>query len=180
MKSKIRKKQILKRKKFNLAYVTIQSYEIYKKLIPYLKNISSIHIYFPMNNEIDTRQIIRLCRAKGIKVILPRTDFKTNTLTNYVIYDWDDLEPTRFNMLEPKINCEAFNGSPDLIVVPGVAFDFNKNRLGYGGGYYDRFLSSAKSLKIAVAYDEQIVESLPTEIHDIKMDLIITPNKIIK
>ena len=55
-----------------------------------------------------------------------------------------------------------------------------KNRLGYGGGYYDRFLSVSNSLKIAVAYDEQIIQNLPTEVHDIKMDLIITPTKIIK
>ena len=108
MKRKIRKKMLGIRRKFDNAFVAIQSYRVYKKIIPFLENLSSIHIYYSMNNEIETKQIIRLAWARGIKVVLPRTDFEKHSLTNYVINDWNDLEPTKFNMLEPKIDCEIF------------------------------------------------------------------------
>jgi len=63
----------------------------------------------------------------------------------------------------------------DIVVVPAVAFDLQGHRLGYGKGYYDRFLKKTKAVKVGVAYDFQIVEKLPAEQHDIPVDLIITP-----
>jgi 5-formyltetrahydrofolate cyclo-ligase len=70
----------------------------------------------------------------------------------------------------------------DLIVIPGVAFDYACNRLGYGGGYYDMLLAQRKKKApiIALAYEEQIVDKIPSESHDIKVDMIITDKKIIK
>ena len=67
-----------------------------------------------------------------------------------------------------------------MIIVPAVAFDFNKNRLGRGKGFYDRLLSQAtNAIKIGVGYDFQIFETIPTEPHDIPMDIVITPNHVI-
>lgn len=89
----------------------------------------------------------------------------------------DALEPDAFNIptvkREPQIFIEP--AQIDCVIVPGAAFDIHGGRLGLGGGYYDRFLPQAvKAVKVALAYDFQLVDELPTEVHDVKVDVVIT------
>jgi len=67
-----------------------------------------------------------------------------------------------------------------LGIIPGIAFDGHKNRLGRGKGYYDRFFSENKSLKIGVCFDFQLLETIPVSLHDVKMDKIVSPTKIVE
>ena len=96
----------------------------------------------------------------------------------------DDLERGHYGILEPKKNLRKPVNSDiiDCVISPGVAFTTKKDRTGYGGGYYDRFYSSLKQRPfiVALAYDFQILESLPTESFDVPVDMIITEKKIIK
>lgn len=181
-KKELRKQILAKRKGLSESSVIGKSNIITTKLIELksFKKANSVHLYYPINNEVDTRKIIEYLWEKKINVIMPRTDFNNHILVNYVVTNFDQLEKTKFNMLEPRESLEIFSGSPDLILVPGVAFDFDCNRMGYGGGFYDRFLSESTGCKIALSYDLQILEKLPTEDHDIKMDMIITENYLIK
>ena len=78
--------------------------------------------------------------------------------------------------MEPIGN--SYHSNIDLIIVPGVSFDNFFNRLGFGMGYYDKYLSKSNIYKIGLCFSEQMVSSLPTQKHDIKMDMIITENKI--
>ena len=84
-----------------------------------------------------------------------------------------------YNIIEP-IGESISPSKLDLIIVPGVAFDKNKNRLGRGKGFYDKLLSEVTCCKIGICYDFQLLEYLPCEDHDIKMNLIVTPKYLIK
>jgi len=144
----------------------------------FLANKRSVHLYYPINNEVNTADLIEQLWAKGIEVIMPRTDIAGKKIDNYRVSSFDQLEKTTFNLLEPKISTAKHTGECDIILIPGLAFDHNLNRLGYGGGFYDRFLANTTALKIAIAYDFQVKESIPSEAHDIKMDFIVTEQRI--
>lgn len=182
MKKEIRKKLLKLRKEQSNIELTSRSRTIINKLIEsdFLKNVKSVHLYYAMNKEVATLELIEYLWEKKIKVIMPRTDFKNRDLNNYEITDFSQLEKTTFNMMEPKTDNKKFIKSPDLILIPGVGFDTNLNRIGYGGGFYDKFLKRVDSLKIALAFECQIFPNLPVEEHDIKMDMIITEERIIK
>ena len=143
----------------------------------FLENKRSVHLYYPINNEVDTIPLIESLWQKGVDVIMPRTDLKQHSLDHYRITSFDQLEPTTFNLLEPKQSLPCYTGDCDLILIPGLAFDHSLGRIGYGGGFYDRFLAQNQALKVAVAYDFQVRESIPLEAHDIRMDYIVTDQR---
>jgi 5-formyltetrahydrofolate cyclo-ligase len=96
------------------------------------------------------------------------------------IKDLDHFELSGFNIPEPPASNEVAKDPRVLIIMPGVAFDPDLNRIGYGGGYYDKYLSNHPDVlftKVAITYDFQIVDSLPTEPHDYKVDMVVTPTK---
>ncbi len=96
------------------------------------------------------------------------------SLDNMIEDNWGILEPKD---IDKKNICENF----DLIIIPGLAFDRRGNRIGYGGGYYDKYFSKIKNInnKVALAYDFQILDNIKSEIHDIKVDYIISNNETI-
>ena len=116
--------------------------------------------------------------------VLPRVDKKNETLMLYEIRNWSELSPGSWGILEPdEMEGRAISVDDiDIVIAPGVAFDESCNRLGYGKGYYDKLLSRKKGLipfVIGLAYEEQIVNALPCNPHDIKMDIVITDKRII-
>lgn len=139
----------------------------------------SFHLYFPINNEVDTRPLFYRLRERHKTVVMPRTNFQAPGLTNYMVESLERLEETVFNMREPREDSRPWPGDCDVIFVPGVAFAADGARLGYGGGFYDRFLAGSAALKIALAFDLQLTPSLPALEHDVKMDIIITEKRIL-
>ena len=146
--------------------------------LPQLKKAKNILLYYPHKNEVDTRFIIKeLIKSKNFNLFLPKV--VGNDLIPVKITDLSVLKKGYAGIMEP----EGERSSPeniDIVVVPAVAFDLEGHRLGYGKGYYDRFLKKTKALKVGVAYDFQIVDKLPREQHDVPVDLIITPTRLIK
>jgi len=145
--------------------------------LPVLKTAKAVLLYYPHKNEVDTKPIIgKLLQEGKITVCLPKVvgqnivPVKVNSLSQ--------LKEGYAGIKEPE-------GQPcpveeiDLVVVPAVAFDRKGQRLGYGKGFYDRFLKETDALKVGLAYDFQVVDSLPAEEHDEPVDLIITPTGII-
>jgi 5-formyltetrahydrofolate cyclo-ligase len=132
------------------------------------------HLYYPMRGEVDVRPLIERLWARGATVLLPRSDFASRRVVNYPVTSFADLEPTRFGLHEPKRGGTPWTGAVDVVFVPGVAFDRRKNRLGYGAGFYDRFLAEAGALKVAPAFELQLVPEIPADAHDIAMDLLAT------
>ena len=102
----------------------------------------------------------------------------TSELFHSQLNSFEDLRPGALGVLEPSpeqriaLTPESF----DLVIVPGVAFDRFGGRLGYGKGYYDRFLDQTSAFRLALAFDFQLLETVPTEMHDVPMDGILTEN----
>jgi 5-formyltetrahydrofolate cyclo-ligase len=141
---------------------------------------ANILIYYPFRSEIDTTLIMAKAITDGKRVILPRVSGKVLEL--FYIRDINkDLKPGTFGIPEPDSGscAPAKYTDPDIVVVPGVGFDRHKNRLGYGGGFYDRLLPklSKNIQKIALCFQVQIVDLLPAFAHDIRVDKVISENE---
>ncbi len=134
----------------------------------------TVHCYLPMNTEINIYPLIENLLKRGVTVVTPKT-LKKRKLKHLVLASLDKLEQGVFGTQYPGGDNE-FKGDYDLIIVPGLAFDANKNRLGYGGGYYDVFLSNnANANTIGVYYPFQHVEKIPTEQHDLTLNEVLVP-----
>ena len=140
----------------------------------YLKDKQSFFVYLAKSSEAPTEKLIARLLADGKKVYCPRVDGKTMQAVPY----GEDFTLSAFQTIEPV--GEAFEGEIDVAIVPLLAADKQGRRLGYGGGYYDRFFENRKGiLKIGYAFDFQIVQSVPTEETDIPLDIIVTDKQII-
>jgi 5-formyltetrahydrofolate cyclo-ligase len=137
--------------------------------------------YHPFRSEIDTRIIIRDAITRGKKIALPRVG-KEGLELFYIKNLEEDLEPGTYGIMEPiPSRCEKAEPSHvDLAIVPGVGFDRKHNRLGYGGGFYDRLLTCIPVgvPKIALAFDLQVIDKVPVSEHDLKIDILITESQI--
>lgn len=150
------------------------SENISEKLITYINLIQpkTVHTFIPMKREINIVPVIEYLLQNKITVIAPKT-LKNRMLENRILTSMDELEKGVFGTQHPK-NVETIKGEYDLIIVPGVAFDKQNNRLGYGGGYYDTFLKTQlNAVKIGVGYPFQLVNEISIEKHDVPLNKII-------
>lgn len=173
------------RKKFKIIRDNIsnrdkKSSEIIKRLIntkEYQKS-KVIALYSNISSEVETKELIKIS-LENKKVVLPKIN-KDNTMDFYEIKYLKDLEIGAFNIKEPKVK----NKKPikkeeiDLIIIPGICFDKNRNRIGYGKGYYDKYLSNTNIKKIGLCYEEQITKEIKSDKTDIRLDYLITEIKI--
>lgn len=176
-KKELRNKFIEKRLKINEEEKRISDEIIFDKLInlDLFKKSSCILSYVSTKTEVDTRNIIEYSFMKGKTVAVPRCDKNSNLMKFYHIKSFDDLEKSYFNILEPDHFCiEQVDFSDAICIVPGLAFDKNGYRLGYGRGYYDRFLSENSIPAVGLCYKSFLVDNLPVEGFDIAVDSIIT------
>lgn len=141
-----------------------------------------IYAYAFANNEVDLTLIINKALSDGKIVALP-CSYMSNGIPKmefYEISSVSDLAPGYKGILEPdrrKAGVKKPLNEPDVVLVPGVCFDYALNRIGYGKGFYDRYLVKHESaLRVGLAFNFQIVEQLPADVNDVKMDIIITEN----
>lgn len=134
--------------------------------------------------EVDTTEIIKKCLIEGKRVVLPKVNRELHNLELYEIISMEELSAGYMGIPEPQVDYGTRwvdVNDVDVAIVPGAAYDLSGNRIGYGGGYYDRLLSGlSRSLPvIAIAYEEQITEDIPAEPHDIKVHFIVTDRRTI-
>lgn len=178
----------MKKQRINLSRTEWQekSKEIFKKLIvsDLLEKSSNIFVYNSIKNEVCTDELIDFLLIQGKEVALPVCHDSQIELTFVQVSSREDLLLGKYGILEPiKLNRKVFNSLEcDCIIVPGVAFDFYGNRLGYGKGYYDAFLSklSSKAIKIGLCYDFQLLENVPTDSEDIPVDFVVTETHLLE
>ena len=143
--------------------------------------ILSIAIYYPIKSEISPLNVIKICQNLSIDICLPVINKNTNELIFSKFDNKTCFSQNKYGINEPIKIKQII---PDIIFVPMVGFDKNLNRLGYGKGYYGRVISKLRKIKnifvIGLAYDNQLVRSIPIENHDEKMDIILTDKKIYK
>ena len=139
----------------------------------------SILLYLDFNHEVETGLIWEKAQKMRKHVAAPRLIGSQMVFAR--IQSEKDLIPGKWGIPEPKKNCPVIreHDSRTVVIMPGVAFDCSRNRIGYGGGYYDRYFAGYDSVyKIAAAYDLQIVEQVPAEPFDLKPDCIVTESHI--
>ncbi|MGN0395468.1 MAG: 5-formyltetrahydrofolate cyclo-ligase [Coprococcus sp.] len=139
------------------------------------KQNSNILIYISANNEVDTTGIFYKALSDGKNVYCPKVYGKNMDFIQ--INSYDELTKGSFGIFEPVSDNISYI-EEGLIIMPGVAFDRYRNRLGYGGGFYDRYMAKHKQLaSCAICFECQIVDTIPSETHDIKPDMLITEEK---
>jgi 5-formyltetrahydrofolate cyclo-ligase len=152
--------------------------------IPEFISARTIVFYAAFRSEVGTRTLLEESLAREKRVVLPKVNTALHTLILYEVKHMDELTPGYMGIPEPPQMDERLVGidDADLVVIPGAGFDFAGNRLGYGAGYYDSLLSKRKKKipVIALAYEEQIVDSIPAETHDVKVDIIVTDKRVIR
>ena len=157
-----------------------KSMQIFEKLItvPEFKRADRIYTYVSMDNEIDTIMFIDYSLSLEKRVFVPRVSGKD--MEFYEISDISELNPGYMGIYEPDINGKEPDYSrTGFMCMPGLAFDRNYNRIGYGGGFYDRYLSVENKLyKAALAYEAQLLESIPAQDGDVRPDMIVTEENI--
>tara|TARA_B100000787_G_scaffold61101_1_gene44625 strand:+ start:464 stop:1009 length:546 start_codon:yes stop_codon:yes gene_type:complete len=180
LKSILRKKILKIRKKNNKINIQIDFDQIIKILKKEKITKKSIGGYYPVNFEVDDLKLLRNFEKKNFDISLPV--IKKNFQMDF--YEWsfsNILKINKFGIPEPEIKNIVY---PDIILVPLVAFDRDLNRLGYGGGYYDRLIEKLskkkKIMKIGLALSVQEIDKVPVSIYDQKLDYIVTNKYTVK
>jgi len=180
-KAEIRKRILEIRKNLTINEVEVKSEAILQNVLktPEYMEADNVLLYADYNNEVMTRGIFEDAVMRNKRVYFPKSDGLTNTMVFYRTLSVSQLKKGFMGIPEPKENMQLryrFNANEDtLVILPGVAFDTAGFRIGYGKGFYDKFLSSRRQLStMALAFACQIIEELPSEAHDIKMDKIVT------
>tara|TARA_Y100000310_G_scaffold344949_1_gene460707 strand:+ start:6449 stop:7015 length:567 start_codon:yes stop_codon:yes gene_type:complete len=183
MKAEIRKQILEKRNSLLEEEVNKKSGLIKERLfsLEEFRQADSVLFYVDFGNEVRTREMMDYSVKLGKTVIIPYV--KDDRIELSVFGDFSELEKGRFGILEPRKEfIREYNGSIDLVIVPGIAFGPRGYRIGFGGGFYDRLLSEERfkdSVKVALAYGFQVIEKIPDEGHDVKVDKIITEERVI-
>jgi 5-formyltetrahydrofolate cyclo-ligase len=164
--------------KVSLAVRLVESGELCARLEPQLQSARTILFFAPLPDELDVWPLLeKLLPAKKI-CALPAFDAAAQFYSSRRVTNLEtDIVTGKFGISEPLASCEEIPLDRfDLVLVPGLAFDVKGNRLGRGRGFYDRILSVASGVKCGVAYDFQLLEEVPTEPHDVRVNFVITPN----
>ena len=147
--------------------------EIFNQIIelPEYKESSLVLSYIPIRDEVDTLKLIEYSFKNGKKVAAPKCE--GDIINFYYIESINDLKKGYYGLMEPTNNNIVTNFEKSICMVPGVTFDKKNYRIGYGKGYYDKFLKEYKGAKIGLTYKECICDKIDIEKHDIKVDKVI-------
>nr|WP_294528354.1 5-formyltetrahydrofolate cyclo-ligase [uncultured Blautia sp.] len=175
----IRKKIFAIRKNVSDQWVQDISIELGKQLmaLPVFRHADKVMIYADYNHEVKTDYIIRAAWEAGKQVAVPKVVGKE--MVFHLLTDFDQLEPGYFGIPEP-VSGESVDWERALMIMPGVAFDRKNHRVGYGGGFYDRYLEKHPGLDtVALAFDFQIQDQVPYEVTDICPQVIVTETEVL-
>lgn len=185
-KDSIRRDFLKKRRKMSEEEVVKCSKDIISQLtdLQVFKKSEKIMIYLSFNNEVDTYKLMDYCLNNGKKVIVPYCIKEERKIIPSEVRSPDvELKTNSLGFKEPNPESlrEVETEDIDLVIVPGVVFDEEGNRVGFGGGYYDRFLKRLKNttITIAICYDYQLIDKVPVDELDIPVKCIITNKRII-
>jgi 5-formyltetrahydrofolate cyclo-ligase len=164
------------------AVRAVESIELCERLEPQLRSAHTILFFAPMPEELDIWPLLEKFLAAGKSCALPFYDkSKKDYLARQVQNLSSDISIGYFGIREPASSCPAIALEKfDLVLVPGLAFDWNGNRLGHGKGFYDRLLKQVPGLKCGVGHDFQLLGKVPTEPHDVRVNFIVTPSRCVR
>ena len=174
MDSKAKLRSICKEKRKHIENKIEKEKTIAKKILNHekVKKTNNILIYVSMDIEVATIELIKELFKLNKNIYVPKVIGKN--IKFYKIDSLNELKISKLGILEPITNIEYTNNNDSVCIIPGLMFSKNNNRLGYGGGYYDRFLKNCNTYKIGICFKEFLVDNLEAEKHDIKMNEVIT------
>jgi 5-formyltetrahydrofolate cyclo-ligase len=182
-KEEIRAELLNLRKTIPLEDFEVASQTIVRKLkqLSDFKKADIIHCYVSMNDrrEVNTHGLIREMLLLGKTVVVPITNFNDGTLGHVKLDSFNELRSNKWGVLEPNNGKRVSVDKMELVIVPMVGGDEHGNRIGYGAGFYDRFLKEVSCPKIGLIFDRNIVKKIPVEAFDIPLDKIITEKRVI-
>ena len=180
-KNKIRQEILKKRNNLSTEEVEKKSDLIIQNLEKFIKNAKNIMIFMDMKNEVKITKLMKLYPEKSF--FIPKITDSKNREMKINKYEENELVLHKFGYYE-SYSSDFYNENIlDIVIVPAVVFDLEKNRIGFGGGYYDTFLKkirreNKKVLFIGICYDFQIIEKVPAEEHDVVLDFVVSESRI--
>lgn len=174
----IRKRVLAKRSSMSEEEWTEKSRLIYERVIshPLFQDAEEIYCYVNYNHEADTHAIIEKAWKLGKKTAVPKVDGRD--MEFHYIRTFEELETGYFGIPEPVKDCPA-HGKQVLVIMPGAAFDKNRSRIGYGKGFYDKYLQEHTGYRtMAIAFECQVEDYIPSESHDIRPEVLITEENL--
>ena len=175
------------REKIRRKRASLPTYEVLERsnrIVARLKNLGVfreagiVACYISFDNEVYTHGLLKEFMEKK-DMLVPVVKDKEILLSH--LKNWRELSSGAYGILEPGkefLRLRDFD-EVEVVITPGIVFDERGNRIGYGGGYYDRLLSSMDATKIALAYEFQVLKKIPAEKHDVRMDIIVTEERTI-
>ena len=183
-KEQLRKNIYCSREKINKKLKQEMDFNIFDTLISSeeYKRCDTLFIYVSKQIEVDTYNIIEHSFKEGKLVAVPKCNAENLIMRFYKVTSFDDLKKGYFQIYEPiEERCkEVIDFSCGVCVVPGLCFDIYGYRLGYGKGYYDRFLKNFGGTKIGICYSDYIFENITVDKHDEKVDILVTEKNILE
>ena len=178
-KAGLRKVLLEKRDNTSYDFMQLASQKIHNRLkqIDVFRKSKKIACYFPIGSEVKTHDIMQELLGDGKEVFLPKVEGENMSFRK--ITGLEDLEKGNFDIMEPKDSCPKTDDI-EVALVPTVGMTRDGIRLGYGHGYYDRYLSTSKAKTISLTYSKQIVKSIPSTDKDVKIDWIVTEEEVIE
>ncbi|WP_349497239.1 5-formyltetrahydrofolate cyclo-ligase [Clostridium felsineum] len=177
-KKELREKMILKRDALTSDLKLVKDNIIYNKVVNSIqyRNANNIFIFVSYKNEVDTHNIINKAIHDGKRVFVPKVISKEKGMEAIEIKGVSDLEKSSYGILEPKGFSYIEPKDIELVILPGLAFDKNGGRIGYGGGFYDRYMKLLKdsAIKIGICYNFQVVDKVIMDVNDVAVDKFIT------
>ena len=190
-KNEVRRLMASRKKEYSASQFEQKSLRITARLqeLPCWKKADTVFAYMDLPGEVKMREFIRRCWEEGKTVAVPKiiasdTDDRITAaqMRFYRISSFDDLNEGMMHIMEPDPDrCECLDSEEDaLVIMPGVAFDTDRRRIGYGGGFYDRYLAVHPGhVTVAAAYEFQVLEQVPSQEQDIRPQLLVTEDRII-
>ncbi|MCT4628509.1 5-formyltetrahydrofolate cyclo-ligase [Winogradskyella sp.] len=182
-KSELRKKYKTLRKELSTESIEDLSLSIANKLLQLdIWDKSFYHIFLPIEEqkEVNTEYILNILAGKDKNIVISKSNFEDYSMTHYLLTDSTKIKKNNYNIPEPIDGIEISTPQIDIVFIPLLAFDNKGNRVGYGKGFYDRFLSHCKpeTLKIGLSFFETEKEHFETNNNDVTLDYCVTPNVI--
>lgn len=180
-KKQIRKELLEKRKEISKEKKVIYDKKISKQIIEsdYFKNAEQVLVFASSPDEFDTRFIIERCRMEYKRVFYPVCIDSDGNMSFHKCDSVGDLQIGMYNIPEPKAYCKEYKPRKnDIVIVPCLSADKKGFRIGYGKGYYDRFLKNFNGVSICPCYEELLTEELPADEKDIRVNIIVTQNSM--
>ncbi|WP_371815891.1 5-formyltetrahydrofolate cyclo-ligase [Flavobacterium sp. CS20] len=187
MMNKAEIRRLYKQKRQNLSSTQIEEQSIAianqaLKLDIWQHTYYHLFLSISRHKEVDTSMLLHILQGKDKQIVVSKSHFKTQTLSHYLLTDATAIKENSFGIPEPQDGLEVPINKIDVVFVPLLAYDYLGNRVGYGKGFYDRFLQHCRkdTLKIGLSFFEPINDKLETKPHDVAIDVVVTPNRVFK